>query len=100
MQRSPAAGGRLNEVSISKLLQADCADHLYRVNLQATSLRERVSRVEPTRSSDDTSFSSKPRNFEEILSSAGPGDASAWELWGVQTKNDKHRGVYRLRNNK
>lgn len=71
-------------MSISKLLQADCADHLYRVNLQAVSLGERVSRVEPTRSSDDTSFSSTVRNLEEILSSAGHGDASTWELWDVQ----------------
>lgn len=73
-------------MSILELLPANCADHLYRVNLQAVSLRERVSRVEPTRSSDDTSFSSTVRNFEEIVSSVGLRDAPTWELRGVQTE--------------
>lgn len=72
--------GRLNELNTSKPLQVHCVDDLYRVSLQAESLRERVRSAESTRSSADTSLSSTIRNSEEIFSSGGPWDASAWEL--------------------
>lgn len=91
MQRSPTAGGRLNEESSSKLLEVDRVVRLYMVNVQAVSFREAVRRVEPTRSSDDTLFSSTIRNFEEILNSAGPEDSLAWGLWDVQTENEWSR---------